>query len=67
MAEHKVTMKVRTEVYTAVSFTVRADGKKLGELLISKGTIEYVPNKRSVNTVKLNWSQFNDLMKERLE
>jgi hypothetical protein len=46
MAIHKLVMKQPSEqiLNRDVEFIVRADGKKLGELHISKGAIEWIPN-----------------------
>lgn len=69
MAIHKVEAEIKIPALTKAdsTFSISADGELLGKLKISKGGIEYVPNKRSKNTVRLNWSKFHDLMVEQLE
>lgn len=69
MATHNVEAVIKIPALSKAnsSFTITADGKKLGKLKISKGAIEYIPNGHSVNTVKLNWSEFNDLMRKQIE
>ncbi|MGN7823145.1 hypothetical protein ACTJJB_23700 [Chitinophaga sp. 22536] len=43
-------------------FKVYKDGEKLGQITISKGGIDYYPNKRK-KPITINWTQFDELMK----
>ncbi len=43
-------------------FTIYQDDKKLGTITISKGSIEWYPN-RAKQPYSLNWTQFDKLMK----
>jgi len=45
------------------SIIIKRDGKALGTITISKGSIDYYPRSRKVNAISLNWTQFDDLMK----
>lgn len=45
-----------------VEVEVKADGAKLGTLLISKGNIEWLPVGNSVNKHRLSWKKFAALM-----
>lgn len=63
--EHEVALKLHTKVVSNkdVEFDVKADGAKLGTVLISKGNIEWRPAKKSVNKHRLSWTKFAELMK----
>ena len=67
MPIHDVEMSIPTTkvvLHADVVFEVRSDGEKLGELRISKGTIDWAPaNTRT--PVQLTWEQFDRLMRER--
>lgn len=45
-----------------VEIAVRADKKPMGRLKASKGGLEWVPVKHSVNTYKMSWEKFERLM-----
>jgi len=45
-----------------VELEIKKDGRKLGTALISKGNIEWVPAKNSVNKKRLSWAKFAELM-----
>ncbi len=47
-----------------VSFQIKRDDKKLGELNVSKGNLEWVPAGSKVKTYRLRWSQVADLFEE---
>lgn len=65
MAIHKVSVELpmhelgKTDAY----FTVRSNGKKVGELTISKGAIQWYPYKAK-RPITLTWKQFNQAMKD---
>lgn len=66
MPQHEVRMQVpaRTQVVNSdVVFAVYADKKKLGDLKISKGTIDWKPTRRQ-NALQLTWEQFDQRMSE---
>ncbi len=63
MPEHRVEMAQPSKVvlHSDVRFTVYGDEQKLGDLTISKGTIDWRPaRRRSVHS--LTWEQFARLM-----
>jgi hypothetical protein len=65
MAKHKVIMKQPTEVImnADIEFIVRENGRKLGELHVSKGSIEWLPNNGRFKR-RMSWSKFAELMSE---
>ncbi len=46
---------------------VTSDGSKLGELRISRGTIDWVPKNHAYATSSLTWEQFDVLMRNPAE
>jgi hypothetical protein len=67
MATHDIEIEIppRLVLHKDVSFVIKSDGLKLGELRISKGTIDWrAGNKRKV--VSLTWEQFDKLMRGRV-
>jgi hypothetical protein len=65
MATHDIEVEIppRLVLHKDVSFVIKSDGLKLGELRVSKGTIDWRPgNKRKV--VSLTWEQFDKVMRE---
>lgn len=63
---HEVTLDIATKfvLHKDVKVEVRTDDGKLGTLLISKGNIEWLPAKNSVNKSRLTWSKFAELMQQ---
>ncbi len=61
---HEVTMDLSTKfvLHKDVELEIKKDGRKLGTALISKGNIEWVPAKNSVNKKRLSWAKFAALM-----
>ena len=61
---HQVTLDIATKfvLHRDVTIEIKSDGKKLGTLLISKGNIEWLPSRASVNKKRLTWAQFSKLM-----
>lgn len=64
MARHEVRVRIDTAVvaHKDLEIIVRADGGKLGKLLISRGNIEWLPKGNSVNKKRLSWTAFAELM-----
>jgi hypothetical protein len=65
MARHRVIMRQPNEIVmnADIEFIVREDGKKLGELHVSKGSIEWLPNNGRFKR-RMRWSKFAELMSE---
>jgi len=64
MAEHEIEINIppRSVLYKDVTFIIRSNDSKLGELRISKGSIDWRPgNKRKV--LRMEWEQFDKLMR----
>ena len=65
MPTHDVEMSIPTTkvvLHADVVFEIRSDGEKLGELRISKGTIDWVPSNAKI-PLRLSWEQFDRLMR----
>jgi hypothetical protein len=65
MARHDIEMEIPPKVVlnSDVRFVVRSDGVKLGELLVSKGSVAWVPG-HSPQAIHVRWEQFDALMRE---
>ncbi|TAJ85324.1 hypothetical protein [Reyranella sp.] len=63
---HQVTLDISTKfvLHKDVEIEVKKDGSKLGTLLISKGNIEWVPARNSVNRKRLSWQRFAAMMEK---
>ena len=63
---HEVTLDIATKfvLHKDVTIEVKKNGKKLGELLVSKGNIEWLPSGNHVNKKRLGWEKFASLMVE---
>lgn len=63
MAKHdiEVSLPAHRVVNTDLTVVVKSDGKKLGELLISKGTLDWRPAKHQTS-VSMRWETFAGLM-----
>jgi len=59
----KFTLPERELGKVDAKFFVYEDGKKLGEITISRGAIEYYPA-NAQKPVKMSWAQFDLAMKE---
>ncbi|MDH4581406.1 hypothetical protein E8F20_05890 [Pseudomonas sp. BN415] len=61
---HEVSVNLHQKIVLSkdVEVEVKADGAKLGTILISKGNLEWVPTGNSVNKHRLTWKQFATLM-----
>ncbi len=66
MARHDVSFTIpqRQVLSRDVVFEVKSNGRKLGELLISKGNVEWVPVHHAVKKRRLSWEKFAALMEE---
>ena len=66
MANHKVTLEVpkRAVSRADVKFQVRADGRMLGTLTVSKGAVVWFPFGTKYGC-KMGWKKFDNLMKNR--
>ncbi len=64
MATHDFFFKISQKFVHSndVMFEIKSDGAKSGELLISKGNIEWVSASNSVNKHRLSWEKFATLM-----
>lgn len=71
MANHQVIMEIQAQTIRSkdVIFVVKVKSdsgshKKIGELLVSQGAIEWRKTRNSVNRKFLNWEKFSELMEE---
>ena len=67
MASHAISMKQPQEVILGkdIQFIVKRDGRKLGELHVSKGNLEWVPAGSKVKTYRLRWTQVATVFEEK--
>jgi hypothetical protein len=65
MASHNVkfTLPERQLGKVDARFFIYEDGKKLGEITISRGAIEYYPT-NAQKPIKMSWPKFDRTMKE---
>ncbi len=65
MATHDVTIDLPTRFVLRqdVTFVVWSDDVKLGELQVSKGSIDWLPG-NGRGRYRMRWEKFNELMKE---
>ena len=65
MATHDVTIDLPTRfvLHSDVTFVVWSDDVKLGELQVSKGSIDWLPGNGRTR-YRTRWEKFNELMKE---
>lgn len=61
---HEVTLDLATKfvLHKDVKIEVKTSEGKLGELLVSKGNVEWLPAGNSVNKRRLSWTRFAELM-----
>ena len=64
MATHDVTVDLPTRfvLHSDVTFVVWSDDAKLGELQVSKGSIDWLPGNGRTR-YRMRWEKFNELMK----
>ena len=62
---HKILFNLASVELTSKdsSVTIKKDGKTLGSITISKGTLDYFPRSRK-KAISLSWKQFDSLMKK---
>jgi hypothetical protein len=65
MARHDVEIAIPPKVVlnSDVRFVVRSDGLKLGELLVSKGSVAWIPG-HSPQPIHVRWERFDELMRD---
>ncbi len=65
MPTHDVTIDIPTGLVlrSDVTFVVWSDDVKLGELQVSKGTIDWLPGNGRTR-YRMPWEKFDELMKE---
>jgi len=65
MATHDVTIDLPTRLVlrSDVTFVVWSNEEKLGELQVSKGSIDWLPAKGRYR-FRMRWEKFNELMKD---
>ena len=63
MPRHEIEIPPKVVLNSDVRFVVRSDGEKLGELLVSRGTVAWVPG-HSPNPIHVGWERFDALMRE---
>jgi hypothetical protein len=63
MAQHDIeaNLPAHRVLNTDLSVVVKSDGRRLGELRISKGSIDWRPSKHQ-GIVKMRWERFADFM-----
>jgi hypothetical protein len=61
---HEITLGINSKfvLHKDIEVDVKADGAKLGTLLISKGNIEWLPSGNHVNKYRMSWKNLADLM-----
>lgn len=66
MPRHDVSVAIPQKLVLSkdVEFEIKSDGQLLGNLLVSKGNIEWRPAKASVNKRRMSWEKFAALMDE---
>ena len=62
-ASHKVIMRQpnQTEVSSDIEFIIKENGRKIGELHVSKGSIEWLPSNGRYKR-RMRWSKFAEIM-----
>jgi hypothetical protein len=67
MPKHDVEMSIPTSkvvLHADVVFEVHSDGRRLGELRVSQGGIDWRPGNAKI-PAKLTWERFDRIMEER--
>ena len=62
--ELEIALPPKVVLNSDVVIEVKSDDVKLGELRVSRGTIDWVPTKHA-SALSLTWEQFDELMRER--
>ncbi len=68
MPRHDIEMEIppKMVVNSDVRFIVHSDDKKLGELLVSKGSIAWIPG-HSPQSIHVQWERFDEVMRDERE
>lgn len=64
MAQHEIDVKVPQEIWvenTDLEINVKSNGRLLGRVHISRGTIDWIPA-NSQSRYRLKWERFGELM-----
>ena len=66
MAKHTIDFDIPAQSMGNVDITChpRSNGRKLGTLRLSKGTVDWTPAKKSVNFRRFTWERFRDLLEK---
>ena len=66
MAKHFITMRQPKEVVLGkdIRFSIKRNGRKLGELQVSQGNLEWIPSGSKVKRYRLRWSKVAVLFQE---
>ena len=66
MAKHEIKLKIHTGSIgnKDMELEVRSDGGKLGDLLVSKGSIEWKKANASKTKFAVSWEEFADFMEQ---
>lgn len=68
MPQHEVELKIAHAVQVGnvdLEIPVKRDGKPLGRLKISRGSVDWIPSPKAKAGYRLNWTDFADLMETR--
>jgi len=65
MPRHEIEMEIPPKMVlnSDVRFIVHSDDKKLGELLVSKGSIAWIPG-HSPQSIHVQWERFDEVMRD---
>jgi hypothetical protein len=65
MPRHDIEMEIPPKMVlnSDVRFIVHSDDKKLGELLVSKGSIAWIPG-HSPQSIHVQWERFDEVMRD---
>jgi len=65
MPRHDIEIAIPPKIVlnSDVRFVVRSDGEKLGELLVSRGSIAWLPG-HSPNAIHMKWERFDEMLRE---
>ena len=68
MPHHDIEMEIPPKMVlnSDVRFIVHSDDKKLGELLVSKGSIAWIPG-HSPQSIHVQWERFDEVMRDERE
>ena len=66
MPKHNVYLELPKQELSNVDaiFHINLNGEKLGTIKLSKGSLDYYPKHRKKNPISINWTQFDELMKD---